>query len=180
MVELIAKRYGQALFELAMESGDLRAREEEMGLVIDELEKESEFIEILSHPKLAGELKHSMIEEVFKGKISDDLLGFMYLTIEKNRQEHIVDILKYTLARILESDGFQTAYVKSAVELSDSEKQKIIDKLEQQTGNKITLESEVDPSIIGGIVIRIKDRIVDNSIKRKLHRMAVDVYEARI
>lgn len=180
MVELIGKRYGQALFELALESGDLDTREEEIRLMVDTFTSEEEFFNILNHPKLSKKDKLDMLKAIFEGKVCDDFVGFLYLTVDKSRQEHIVDILNYTLARIEEYNGFVTAHVESAVPLADIDKKLIVSKLEAQTGKKITLEAVVDESLIGGLIIRINDRIVDNSIKRNLHRMALDIYETKV
>jgi len=180
MVELIAKRYGQALFELAIESNDLENREQEIKLMIDAFTEEKDFRIIINHPKLQKKEKINVLIKVFEGKVSDDLIGFLVLAVEKSRQDSIVDILKYTLAKIDEHNGFVTAYVTSAVILSQLDEELIINKLESQTSKKITLITSVDKSLIGGISIRINDRIVDNTIKALISRMARDVYEAKV
>ena len=180
MVELIAKRYGQALFELATESKDLASREQEIKLMIDAFTGEEDFITIINHPKLQKVEKINVLLEVFEGNVSDDLIGFLVLAVEKSRQDSIVDILKYTLAKIDEHNGFVTAYVTSAVPLAKEDEELIINKLESQTGKKITLVTSVDKSLIGGLFIRINDRIVDNTIKESISRMAKDVYEAKV
>lgn len=180
MVELIAKRYGQALFELATESNDLVSREQEIKLMVDAFTEEEDFMTIINHPKLQKTEKINVLLEVFEGSVSDDLIGFLVLAVQKGRQENIVDILKYTLAKIEEHNGFVTAYVTSAVILSKKDEELIINKLESQTGKKITLVPSVDKSLIGGLFIRINDRIVDNTIKEALSRMARDLYEAKV
>ncbi len=180
MVELIGKRYGQALFELAIESGDLKTREQEIQLMVDAFSSEEEFLDILNLPKLSGKDKIEMLKTVFEGNVHDDFIGFLVLAVEKNRQEYIVDILNYTLTKIEEYNGFVTAHIESAIPLKENEKKLIVSRLEAQTGKKITLKATVDNSLIGGLIIRINDRIVDNSIRRNLHRMAIDVYEAKV
>jgi len=180
MVELIGKRYGQALYELGLESGDLAEREQEIQFMLDALTSEEEFMQILNHPKLSKADKITMLKSVFEGKICDDYIGFLVLGVEKNRQEYVVNILEYTLARIQEHNGIVTAYVTSAVELRKEDEKLIREKLEAQTAKKITLDLSVDKNLIGGLVIRINDRIMDNSIKRNLHRLASDVLEAKV
>lgn len=180
MVELIAKRYGQALFELAIESGDLSGREQEIKHMLDAFTEEEDFNLIINHPKLQKSEKVKVLLEVFEGQVSDDLIGFLVLAVQKSRQDSIVDILEYTLAQIEEHNGFVTAYVTSAVSLTPEDEKLIINKLESQTGKKITLVTSVDKSLIGGLFIRINDRIVDNTIKESISRMAKDVYEAKV
>ena len=180
MVELIAKRYGQALYELAIESEDLIGRQQEIKLMVDAFTEEEDFRTIINHPKLQKAEKIKVLLEVFEGKVSDDLIGFLVLAVQKGRQDSIVDILKYTLAKIEEYNGFVTAYVTSAVALSEKDEELIMNKLESQTGKKITLITSVDKSLIGGLFIRINDRIVDNTIKSSIARMAREVYDAKV
>lgn len=180
MAELIARRYGQALFNLAFEAGELAEREQEIESVLAAFEEDDELIHILNHPKLSKGERIKLIESIFVSKVSDDLVGFFVLAIQKGRQENIVEILEYALSKMEEYNGFLTAHVISAVELTEEDKQAIISKLETQTKQKITLETSVDKSLIGGIIIRINDRIVDNTVKGTLHRMARDVYDAKV
>jgi len=180
MVELVAKRYGQAFFELAKESGDLDLREHEIRTMLDILTGNEEFFGILNHPKLSKSQKIQTVSDIFTDKVSKDFVGFLVLVIEKGRQDNIVDILNYTLEKIEEFNGFVTAHVTSAVELSEDDRKMISDKLQKQTGKKISLVCRVDKSQIGGLFIRINDRVVDNTVKGILRKMARDVYEARI
>ena len=178
MEELVVKRYGQALFEIAKESGKVETFEEEIRQMHMILKRDPEFISILCHPKVSKNEKIQLVETVFGNKVSQDLVGFLVLTINKSRQVNILDILTYTMDKIDEYNGYVKAYVTSAIALTDQNKQDIIKKLETQTQMKVNLVTQLDHTIIGGIQIRIKDRIVDNSIKTTLHRMSQTVYEA--
>lgn len=180
MAELIARRYGLALFNLAKEADQLSEREAEIRSVLAALQEDHELIEVLSHPKLSKKDKIALVESIFSGKVSDDLIGFFVLAIQKGRQENILEILEYALTEMEKYNGFLTAYVSSAVALNETDKENIKSKLEAQTKQKITLETEVDETLIGGLFIRINDRIVDNTVKGSLHRMARDVYDAKV
>lgn len=180
MVELIARRYGQALFDLAQEASQLAEREQEIRNVLAALEEDNELMIILNHPKISKGERIELVKSIFASNTSDDLVGFFVLAVEKGRQESIIDILRYALSKMEEHNGFLTAYVKSAVALTDDDKKTIISKLEAQTKQKITLETSVDKTLIGGLQIRINDRIVDNTVKETLHRMARDVYDAKV
>ncbi len=120
MAELIAKRYGQALFELAYESGDLTKREQEIRQMLDALTHDDDFFVLLNHPKLSKAEKIAVLEKIFAGKVSDELVGFLVLAVEKGRQDCIVDILNYTLKKIEEHNGYVTAHVTTAIELSET------------------------------------------------------------
>lgn len=179
MVELVAKRYGQALFELAIESGQLEEREKEIRTVLDAYSHEPDLSLILSHPNISKDAKIEAMESIFSQNVSKDLLGFIALAIQKGREENIVDILKYVVAKLRASNGYVKAYVTSAVELTDTDKAMLITKLEAQTGNKISLETTLDASLIGGLRIRINDRVIDSSIKSILHKMSNDILVAK-
>jgi F-type H+-transporting ATPase subunit delta len=178
MEELVVKRYGQALFEIVKESDDFDTYEEQIRQMHTILKQEPEFIDVLCHPKVSSDEKIQLIERVFGEKVQQDLVGFLVLAVNKSRQNNILDILSYTIDTMDEYKGYVKAYVTSAVELTDQNKQDITKKLEEQTKMKVNLVTQLDHTIIGGIQIRIKDRIVDNSIKTSLHRMSQTVYEA--
>lgn len=178
MEELVVKRYGQALFEIVKESTDFKAYEEEIRQIYKIFQDDPEFIDVLCHPKISSNEKIQIIETTFGEKVHQEFVGFLILTINKSRQKNIIDILRFTIDKIDEHNGYVKAYVTSAIELTEQNKIDIRKKLEAQTQKKIHLVTQLDHTIIGGIQIRIKDRIVDNSIKTSLHRMSQTVYEA--
>jgi len=179
MVELVAKRYGQALFELAIESGQLEERELEINIVLEALKEEPDLSLILSHPNISKEAKIEAVESIFSHNVSHDIIGFLALAIKKGREDNIIDILNYVVAKLRANGGYVKASVTSAVELTENDKQLIIKKLEAQTGNKISLDTRVDASLIGGLMIRINDRVMDNTIKSLLHKMSTDILVAK-
>jgi F-type H+-transporting ATPase subunit delta len=176
MVELISKRYGTAIYELAVESNKLKEIEEEIKVVLNILESEKEFTEILNHPKVVVEEKIKIVENIFSDKISDELLGLIIVTVTKGRQDFLTDIFKYCLNRIDEHNGILTAFISSATDLTDDQKDAIRAKLAKLTNKTINMNYTVDESLIGGLVIRIGDRIVDNSVKGKIRNMSKELY----
>ena len=180
MVELISKRYGTAIYELAVENNNLEKVEKEIKMVIDIFEDEKDLQEVLNHPKVSIGEKIKIIENIFKGKINDDILGLIILTINKSRQNCLVDIFKYCLNKIDEHNGIVSAFVTSAIELKEEQKNAIVKRLEELTKKTITVEYTVDNSLIGGLVIRIGDRIVDNSVKEKIRNMSKELYTVEV
>ena len=101
--------------------------------------------------------------------MSDDIVGFLVIIVEKDRGSEIEGILEYFQAKVREYKKIGVARVCSAVELSAEQKQKVEQKLLQQTSyESFEVTYEVDASLIGGMVIRIGDRVVDSSVKTKL------------
>ncbi len=169
MAKLVSKTYGEALFELAVEEG----KEDEFLKEIEELKKildaEPDFQKLMNHPKILKEEKLAVVEEVFKGRVSDEILGFIHLVVSKDRYSDMDGILDYFTTEAKNLKGIGVAYVTAAMPLSDSQKKAVEDKLIETTEYKtMEMHYSVDESLLGGLVIRIKDRVVDSSVQTKL------------
>lgn len=180
MDELVGKRYATALFEVALEKQELDKMESDIQTVLHSIKENPEFIQILLLPNIMVEKKKSLLKEAFEQKINKDLMSLLLLTVDKARQGYIEKILEVALHLILEEKGILTAHITSAVELTAEEKEAWMRKLEAQTNKKIALDCKVDSSLIGGMIVRIKDQILDNSIKGELHRLAKQLYTTKI
>ena len=173
MAKLISKTYGEALFDLALEKNELDTIAEQVTLLQGALAENPELAKLLSHPKISKEEKISVVENIFKGRFSDDIVGFLVIIVEKDRGSEIESILKLFQAKVREYKKIGVALVTSAVELSAEQKAKVEHKLLEQTEyESFEMEYKVDSSLIGGMIIRIGDRVVDSSIRSKLDLMA--------
>lgn len=176
MAKIISKAYGEALFELAIEKNELDSIAEQVNLLANAFAENPELVKLLSHPKISKEEKVNVIESIFKGRMSDDIVGFLVIIVEKDRGSEIEDILKLFQAKVREYKKIGVALVTSAIELSTEQKQKVERKLLQQTDYE-TFEVEyiVDEALIGGMIIRIGDRVVDSSIRSKLDNLTKEL-----
>ena len=171
MAKLVSKTYGEALYEVAMESGEDKALEimEEIRCVIRVLEQNPQFDELMKHPGIPKQDKLRVMEEVFQGRASDELAGLLKVVVSKERYKDLPDIFTYFTDRVKEWHKIGVAYVTSAVELDEGQKKALEAKLLQTSGFKqVELHYDVDSSIIGGMIIRIGDRVVDSSVRTKL------------
>ena len=176
MAKIISKAYGEALFELALEKNELESMAEQVNLLADAFAENPELIKLLSHPKISKEEKINVIESIFKGRISDDIVGFLVIIVEKDRGSEIEDIFKLFQAKVREYKKIGVALVTSAIELSTEQKQKVEQKLLQQTAyESFEVDYKVDASLIGGMIIRIGDRVVDSSIRSKLDNLTKEL-----
>lgn len=172
MAKSIAKTYGEALFDLALEENNIDALTEEVEAVHDIFAQNEELIKLLNHPKISREEKVSVIEKVFKGRISDTIVGFLIIIVDKGRYNEINGIFVYYLDKVKEYRNIGVAYITSAITLNQDQKDKILQKLLQTTKyTQFELHFTVDKSILGGLIIRIGDRVVDSSIKNQLKNM---------
>jgi F-type H+-transporting ATPase subunit delta len=178
MVELIAKRYGTAIYQLAIENDQIDVVSSDLALIKHVFDTEVDFVKIVNHPKIVVEEKIVLMESVFKGKISSDVLGLIILTIIKGRQSHLIDIIDYCETMFDAYNNIVTAHVTSPDPLLDSEKDQMKQRLEMITGKTVITEYDINETLIGGLVVRIGDRIIDNSIKGKLAQMSKTLLEA--
>ena len=167
MAKLVSKTYGEALFELAVEENKLDANED--------------FVKLMSHPRISVEEKCSVLETVFHGRVSDELTGFFLTIEEKGRFKEIYQILSYFIDECREYKKIGVAHVTSAAALKEEQKEAVEKRLLETTKyESFVMNFEVDPSLIGGMKIRIGDRVVDSSIKTKLNNMAKSLSEIQL
>ena len=171
MAKLVSKTYGEALYEVAMESGGSKASEllEEIRCVEGILAENPQFDELMKHPGIPKQEKEQVVESVFKGRVSDELAGLLGAVVAKDRYGDLPAIFQYFTDRVKEQQRIGVAYVTTAVELNGGQRAAVEAKLLETSGYaKMELHYNVDSSIIGGMIIRINDRVVDSSVRTKL------------
>ena len=153
MAKLVGTTYGEALFELAVEEG----REDEFLAEITQLKellKENpDFGKLMNHPKILKEDKLKVLEEVFKGRISEELLGFLYLIVSKDRYSEIDSILDYFIDEVKSLKGIGIAYVTTAIDLSEVKKKEVEERLLATTSfKKMEIHYQVDEDLILSLI----------------------------
>ena len=172
MAKLVSATYGEALFELAVEEGKEEEFLNEIIQLRTLLSENPDFGKLMNHPKILKENKLEVLREVFEGRISKELLGFLHLIVSKDRYDEIDHILDYFIEEVKKLKGIGIAYVTTAIDLSEAKKKEVEDKLLATTSFKeMEMHYQVDEDLIGGMVIRIGDRVVDSSVKNKLFEL---------
>ena len=172
MAKLASKVYGEALFQIAVEDGRIDEMMEEMRAVRKALEENQELQALMTHPKIIKEEKVRLIENCFPGQVSDDVTGFLTVVVSKGRFRELPKVFDYLTMRVKEYKKIGVVTVKSAAELRREQKEQIRSKLMATTDYKtLEIDWQVDKSLIGGLVIRIGDRVVDGSLKYKLNQL---------
>lgn len=181
MAKLVTGTYGEALFELAIEEKKEKEMLEEVTLLSKILKENQDFSDMMNHPKILKEEKIEALENVFKGRFSDELTGFLVLILQKDRYKDIEGILADFVSKMKEYLKIGIAYVTTAVSLKDSQKKEIEKKLLDTTYYE-TMEMHYaeDSSLIGGMLIRIGDRVVDSSIRTKLEHLTKELSNLQI
>ncbi len=172
MASLIPKKYGSALYQLAVEQDSVLKYEEEIIHLRQILIENTDLMDVLNHPKVLQDDKIALIEEVLTDRVLREIVGLLVLLIKKNREAYSLQVLDYFLEQAKAYKKIVTAYVTSAIALSKMQKDEIKQKLEDIQNQTVEVKEEVNPDIIGGLIIRIGDRIMDNSIQGKVKRLA--------
>ena len=166
MAKLVSKTYGEALFELAVEEGKEEEFLQEIESLKEILAANPDFGNLLNHPKILKEEKLKVVEEVFKGHISKELLGFLHIVVAKDRYPEIDAILDYFIDEVKKERGIGVAYVSTACGIDEAQKKEIEERLLATTHfKKMEMHYQVEDDLIGGMVIRIGDRVVDSSVR---------------
>ena len=172
MAKIVSKVYVDALFELALEKQSVTALYEEAEALRKIFRDNGELMQLLTHPKISKEEKEAAVKAIFDGRVSDDMAGFLVLVVDKGRADELDAVLGYFLSVVKEYKKIGVVDVASAVELTDAQKEKLCEKLLATTDYATReVNYRVDAALIGGLVVRIGDRVVDSSIRTKLSQM---------
>ncbi len=163
--------YATALFEAAGDEGiQEQIREETQGL-LDLFQNEPDFYRFFCMPGIPADEKKEVLTNVLEGKISREVLNFLFVLVDKGRVRHFERMVRAYAKLMDEAGGLSAGEVYSAVPLSDDR----ISKLEEQTGKliggRVRLENRIDKSLIGGVKVQVAGKIFDATLKSRLEDM---------
>jgi F-type H+-transporting ATPase subunit delta len=172
MAELaVVRRYARALFDAADKSNAVDQVEEDLKGVHQVLAASPRLERTLRAPTLSGSRKKGLLATAFQNRVSPLSLRFLALLIDRQREDVLGDI--YTEYQRLANERRNIEYVKvtSATPLTDEEFQALGNALVQRTGKRVSLEVTLDPSIMGGLILRMGDTVIDGSIRTRLEQL---------
>ena len=176
-MEEIASVYARALFEVAMEQDNLDAVREQIGEFADALNETRELQIFLFSPYFSTREKTEGLDRAVTGA-DEAVVNFLKLLIEKHRMPVIFRI-RAELDQLWEEENrLLPVEVTSAVELPKGTVKQIGDRIAEQTDRKVDLSSTVDPDILGGIVVRVGNSVLDASIRNRLESLRKSVAKA--
>ena len=171
-----ARRYSQAIFEIALEKGELDAWQSDLEKIAT-LGQDDEIVNFLESPRFHFNDKAKLLAEQL-GDISPLALNLVYLLVAKGGITMVNEIAK-EYRRLLDSYyGIEEARVTTAIPLDDDEKLELEERLGNIVGKKVVLESEVDSSVVGGIIARIEGKLFDGSTHGQLEALKREISRA--
>jgi F-type H+-transporting ATPase subunit delta len=165
-----AKRYAQAVFSLGKEQGTLDAWGDDLAM-LSRIVADDRIATYLTNPSVAAERRIEAFETSLNTNVQPEARNLARMLVERNRTMLIPDIREMFDAQLRAERGIAVANVTTAEQLNDAEQDVIRQKLETMTGQKVELAMEIDPDIIGGVIIRIGDQVIDGSVRNKLEKM---------
>ena len=174
---LLASRYARALFDLALEHKISDRVEQDLLQGLKTLESE-EFAALLFHPKIQKQVKKELLERLFK-ESHNFLLDFVCLVVDKGREKALPAIVREYVSLATAHRGEIKALVTSAVPLTSQEIEGIRAKL-GSSARHVVVEETVDESILGGLIIRVGNKIYDGSVAERMKRLRSQLTQAQV
>jgi F-type H+-transporting ATPase subunit delta len=176
-MEEIASVYARSLFEVALEKNKLDEVREQLGEFVDALNETRELQVFFFSPYFSTPEKKEGLSKALTG--ADEILqNFLELLIEKHRMPAIFRVRRELESMWQRENKLLPVEVTSAIELDKSTVKHIGDRIGEQTGQKIELSAKVEPDILGGIIVRVGNSIIDASIRARLEQLRKQVAKA--
>lgn len=170
----LSRRYAKSLLVLVQEQGKADEAYNDMKLILQACKDSKEFSNVLKSPIINPDKKLAILKEVFGNNVSQITMAFLELLTKKGRESEIKDIAKAFVDLYKESQGIETATLYSAAKITDESRKKVLELVKEGTDKEVELIEQVDPSLIGGFILRVKDKQVDASISSQIREMRKD------
>ena len=171
--QAVAYRYAKSLLELAEEKGITDSIQKDMQLFDQVCNENRDFELALKSPVVKHLKKLSILKEIFKGKINPMTLSIFEIITNKNREAVLPDLATEFLRQYDILKNNLTAEVTTVSELTDAQRKEFTALVAKATGKNVNLKESLNAELIGGYVLRVGDKQVDSSIRRKLNDLKV-------
>jgi F-type H+-transporting ATPase subunit delta len=177
--QILARIYAEALIDAAQATVGL-------GRVVDDLKAVKQIATgdryvwaFFSSPRVEPEAKKRVLREIFEGKISRPVMGLLHVLIDKQRgpllDNVIAEFERYRDIR----ENRQHVYVTSPAPLLDEQREELTRRLAAVTGKNIELHEKIDPRVLGGLIVKVGDKVVDGTLKRRLEKLRRELVAPR-
>lgn len=171
----VSSRYAKSLIELAQEKGVLDQVKDDMVLFRDTCDASRDLSLMLKSPIIAHLRKGEILKELFGGKVNDLTLMFIDIVTKKTREFLLYPIATEFINQYNTVRGIQRATVISSTALTSAAREAINKVVTDVTGKTVELEEQVDAELIGGFVLRVGDRQIDDSVKSRLENLRAEL-----
>jgi len=176
----IARVYALSLVEVGREKKILPELEEEMKFLAELFEGDRDVRQYFVSPQFSKDSKREFVKKVFGGKFSENIINLLNVLIENGRQEFISDVHQAMMMLIDEAQNKMHVSIKTTAPLDGALKEKIVTLLSKKFNKEIVLEESVDESIMGGIIIKIGDTVIDGSLVKDLKNIRKNLLFSKV
>lgn len=169
-MDQLEKRYAHALLELSEENGTLKEDLAQVVMVREAL-SHADVEQFLVHPHIANAKKQALLKTTFSNRISEHLMGLLFLMIDKQREKTIIPALTAFVEAVNQKLGIVEARVVSAKALTEQEQSHIHSILKKRLNKTVSIQAAVDPDVLGGFYILVDGHVFDGTLRTELLRM---------
>lgn len=167
----VAKRYARALFSASKKMGIVQSVEDDLNLISHVSRTSPAFRRFLHNPSASKEVKGDVFTRAFADRVTATTMSFLRLLLDKGRED-CLEFVRFSFAELRrEDEGVLQAVFSTTIELTESEKRKLVDKLTRASGKTIEAEFEIDPSLVGGIRVAYNNYVLDGSVRGAIDRL---------
>ncbi|MEM1043660.1 MAG: F0F1 ATP synthase subunit delta [Bacteroidota bacterium] len=175
---IVARRYAQALYQEAEAASKAETVDEDMQSLHETLDASRDLNQFFRSPIVSREKKEAVTGSLFDGKLDALIVRLMRMLIQKGREDILPGVVRQYAALRDERLGLVEATVRTAMPMEFDETESLRKALEARTGQKVRLKIEIEPDLIGGVIVRIGDRVYDGSVRHQLSTLR-DQFEER-
>ncbi|HEX8237946.1 MAG TPA: F0F1 ATP synthase subunit delta [Abditibacteriaceae bacterium] len=175
-----ARRYARALFQLALERNEVDSIAAGLREVAQVAGGSRELMQVLNHPRITRQRKKELLSHVFGGALRTDIERFLFLLVERERAGIILSVASEFEHLLDEYRREVDAEAVTTVPLSAAQEAALLQRLQAATGYTVRLKTRVDESILGGLVVRIGDRLIDGSVRARLEVLREQLKQAKV
>jgi len=180
MTELVSKKWAKALIELTREDESVSKDEvlSNLRFIEETINSSDELKNVISNPSISTEEKETILSKLFQDKIQPIVYNFLFVLNLKKRLNIIGDITDEFEKELEELKNIIRVSITSAIDLNDDKKTDIRNRIAEKLQKDVKASYEIDKDIIAGLVFKINDTVVDNSIKHKLDKLSESIIRA--
>jgi F-type H+-transporting ATPase subunit delta len=163
--------YAEALFEVARAEGNLGEVEDELFRFSQTLQGNDELRDALTDARIPAARRQQIVEDLLGGKASSTTVALVSMVVGAGRARDLPPIIERLVEMSAAEANKEVAEVRSAVPLTDDQRDRLAKALEDATGKQVEIKVVVDPSVLGGIVAQVGDTVIDGSVRRRLDQL---------
>ncbi len=176
---VLPSKYAEALFQAAKEQNSLQVVKEDLKAIEIFMKNNVNVQDVFYHPGINRDEKKDILKKIFSKDISKLSFDFLCLVVDKKREKIFYDICDIFAEMADEDAGIRKITMETAYPLSTLDRDRLIKELEKKMHSTLKVKTEVNPDILGGIIIRDRFNLIDGSLKQFLQSLKTKLYEVK-